>query len=192
MQDTSAVHDDGLLSRRRAGFAYFYHQKVPFEPMLRICLFAIGRGIYFSYGLFFIQLTKLLIDMASVIIKQEDNVVFQGLCDKLSPLGCECILPLELLQRFREECGRYKAFTIEMMLFTHTGQQRVCGSVTVFSLHRKSQLECLVSFRFAEMATAAHRMIAEHLSQPLKGVAMTGITPAESVHHSALPYIRLA
>lgn len=151
------------------------------------------QGFLFQLWYVLCSIAYVLTNMTAVIIKQADDVVFQGLCEKLSPLGCECILPLELLQRFREECGRFKAFTVELSLYTHSGQRRVHGAVTVYSLHRKSQSACLVCFRFADMETAAHRYIAEHLSQPLKAISNPLMMPSTSKEESeSLPNIRMA
>lgn len=188
-----AFLNKSLISRFISSF--FASKSLKKYQIGRCCAFVyrLLAGISISAMVRFVFNYRCVSDMTAVIIKQADDVVFQGLCEKLSPLGCECVLPLDLLQRFREECGRYKAFSIELSLHTHDGHRSVRGGVTVYSLHRKSQTECLVCFRFADMESAAHRWIAEHLSQPLKAISFSQATPASATKpdHS-LPNIRLA
>ncbi|WP_157729923.1 hypothetical protein [Bacterioplanes sanyensis] len=102
--------------------------------------------------------------MPSVVLSKNDEVIFRGLCEQLSPLGFKCELPLSALDAFRDQCGRYTTFDVAVTLTGQHGRVTIDGEVGVHGLYRCSQTQCCVNFRYVKLSGENRRLMAEQLT----------------------------
>lgn len=89
--------------------------------------------------------------MANIILKNNDEVLLKGVVSDLSPLGVECDMELDGLERLRTECGKFRPLDIEIQIKSHGRNGTVRGSGNVYSVRRISQSRCMVNIRFTAM-----------------------------------------
>ncbi|WP_430462450.1 hypothetical protein ACQUQU_06595 [Thalassolituus sp. LLYu03] len=107
--------------------------------------------------------------MANILLKDNDEVLLTGAVSDLTPLGVECGVELEGLERLRNDAGKFRTLNIEIQLRSHGRNSTVCGTGNVYSVRRISQDRCMVNIRFISMEQNAVNLITEHAG-PKQGV----------------------
>ena len=100
--------------------------------------------------------------MANIILKNSDEVLLKGIVSDLSPLGVECDIELDGLERLRSECGKFRVLDIEIQLKSHGRNSTVSGTGNVYSVRRISQSRCMVNIRFTAMEQNSLNLISGH------------------------------
>jgi hypothetical protein len=95
---------------------------------------------------------------------QTPESAFKVDVDELTPLGFECVLDPQTTQGLRDECGRFKVFSIELSLLTPQGRQVVTGECQIHSIRRVSATQAAVCARFTHIGTNGYRWISAHMA----------------------------
>jgi len=107
---------------------------------------------------------QVCIGMATVLLKEKDDILVRGNIIEITPLGFQCELQLCEMERLRDEAGRYKSLELELTVRSYTGECTINGNGSVYSVRRASQTLSVVTVRFGELEQNAYRLISEHLT----------------------------
>lgn len=102
--------------------------------------------------------------MDDVLLKDKNEILLRGKVSDISPMGVECDVELDDMDRLRDESGKFRKLDLEVKVQPHSGDCAVSGSGMVYSVRRISQSRCMVVIRFIDLEQNGYRLISEHLS----------------------------